>query len=128
MALASTILQARSLESAAAAIADEIAARVHERLTRQLANLGADIEPPAGWQERVHAAVGTTPLGPEERIAAALDLIVRYGGIDGEHHKRWVIDQVARVLAGDGYAKLVADACAGKDGPATFAWDVGIAP
>ena len=30
----------------------------------------------------------------------ALDFIGRLGGIDGEHHKNWVLDQVARVLLG----------------------------
>lgn len=62
------------------------------------------------------------------RIGRALALIVAHGGTDGEHHKTWVIDQVARILAGDGYADLVARARAGRDGPKTYAWDVGIAP
>ena len=61
------------------------------------------------------------------RIRAALDLIVRYGGIDGEHHKTWVIDQVSRVLSDD-YDALVRDAREGEDGPETYDWDVGIAP
>ena len=39
----------------------------------------------------------------QERIDAAIELAVRYGGIDGDHHKAWVIDQMVRVLAGDGY-------------------------
>lgn len=30
----------------------------------------------------------------------AMHLIERYGGIDGAHHKDWVMDQVARVLKG----------------------------
>ncbi len=61
------------------------------------------------------------------RRKAALELIRRYGGIDGEHHKTWVIDQVVRILTGPGYAKFVAESCAGEDGP-TYTWDVGIAP
>lgn len=30
----------------------------------------------------------------------ALFWIEKYGSIDGEHHKTWVIDQVARILMG----------------------------
>ncbi len=30
----------------------------------------------------------------------ALEYIIRYGGIDGAHHKDWVMDQVARILKG----------------------------
>ena len=30
----------------------------------------------------------------------ALDCIERFGGIDGSHHKNWVLDQVARILHG----------------------------
>ena len=68
------------------------------------------------------------PIAPQDRINAALTLAVKYGGIDGEHHKAWVIDQMVRALAGDGYAELVATACDGEDGPLTYFWDVGIAP
>jgi hypothetical protein len=58
----------------------------------------------------------------------ALNIAVRYGGIDGDHHKAWVIDQMVRALAGKGYEKLVRDAKAGEDGPDTYEWDEGIAP
>ncbi len=75
-----------------------------------------------------------------------------YGGIEGEHHKTWMIDQVARILNGapveiklarwdDGheeyrksvstserYKKWVKEMCEGEDGPKTWDWDVGIAP
>ena len=36
----------------------------------------------------------------------ALHIISRYGQIDGEHHKAWVIDQVAKILLG---SKVVVD-------------------
>jgi hypothetical protein len=58
-----------------------------------------------------------------EAKADALDLIRRYGGIDGDHHKAWVLDQVARLLAGHGYDRLVEDVRA-----AGYRWDEGIAP
>lgn len=62
------------------------------------------------------------------REQKALDLILRYGGIDGAHHKQWVLDQVVRALTGDKYDEWVATYCDGEDGPDTYAWDEGIAP
>lgn len=57
------------------------------------------------------------------KIADALDRIDRSGGVDGEHHKQWALDQVVRILAGKGYAQWVAKRVA--DG---YAWSEGIAP
>jgi len=74
------------------------------------------------------------------RIKKAIDFAVRFGGIDGAHHKDWVIDQMVRALTGckqnesdeleasDEYNELVKDACNGKDGPNTYTWEEGIAP
>lgn len=67
-------------------------------------------------------------MNDKERIEKAIRIAVEFGGIDGAHHKDWVIDQMVRVLAGDGYEKLVAEACDGEDGPDTYSWNVGIAP
>ena len=88
----------------------------------------------------------------EERIAKALDFALCYGGIDGDSHKTWVIDQMVRALtgcpmvnyvgtdssgrkyecdvqgAGDEYITWVRNACNGEDGPATYSWDEGIPP
>lgn len=63
----------------------------------------------------------------EDRIKKALDVIERFGGIDGEHHKTWVIDQVVRALVRD-YPAWVIEHTAGEDGPETYDWDVGIPP
>lgn len=63
-----------------------------------------------------------------ERINEAIELAVRYGGFDGDHHKAWVIDQMVRVLAGERYEQIVREACAGEDGPDTYSWETGIAP
>ena len=30
----------------------------------------------------------------------AIEFIGRWGGIDGDHHKKWVLDQAARILHG----------------------------
>jgi hypothetical protein len=62
------------------------------------------------------------------RVERALDLIQRYGGFDGGHHKQWVLDQVVRALTEDGYGAWVADFENGEDGPHTYEWDKGIAP
>lgn len=62
------------------------------------------------------------------RIKDAIELAVRYGGIDGDHHKAWVIDQMVRVLAGADYDRIVREAKAGDDGPDSYGWDTGIAP
>ena len=63
----------------------------------------------------------------DQQIEKALELILRYGGIDGDHHKMRVMDQVVRILADD-YKKWVRNACDGEDGPDTYGWDEGIAP
>src|SRR5437762_5985689 len=41
-----------------------------------------------------------TPFAKFTSADWALHLIESYGGIDGEHHKQWLIDQVARLLSG----------------------------
>ena len=85
-------------------------------------------------------------------IEKAIDYAIKYGGIDGDHHKAWVIDQMVRALTecpeievtkldcnglpytfkaqgeSDEYQKLVRDACAGDEGPNTYEWSTGIAP
>lgn len=87
-----------------------------------------------------------------DMIEKALSYAIRFGGIDGAHHKDWVIDQIVRALTdcpsvtmerrrADGstwaweaqgeseeYIQLVNEACAGEDGPETYEWHVGIAP
>jgi hypothetical protein len=64
----------------------------------------------------------------DERISAAIEKAVRFGGIDGDHHKAWVIDQMVRELAGPDYERIVTEAKAGEDGPDTYEWNEGIAP
>ena len=62
------------------------------------------------------------------KIRAALAFALRYGGIEGNHHRAWTIDQMVRELTGDGYAEWVRQAKEGDDGPDTYGWDEGIAP
>ena len=66
----------------------------------------------------------------KSRVATALDTILRFGGIDGDHHKAWVIDQTVRALTGEGYDKWVDDykGATDTDGEREYDWDEGIAP
>lgn len=64
----------------------------------------------------------------ESRIEQALQIAAEWTGIDGAHHKQWVIDQMVRALTGDGYAEWVHH----YNNPGFDAeydtWDEGIAP
>lgn len=60
---------------------------------------------------------------PRDLLAEALALIDRFGGIDGAHHKQWVLDQVVRKLAGPLYDDWVRIRVAQG-----YSWDVGVAP
>jgi hypothetical protein len=88
----------------------------------------------------------------DSKIEKALEFAMRYGSIDGGHHKMWVIDQMARALLGCPMVKRTAKNCRGEpyeyeeqgkskeyvawvkehkdgeDGPDTYGWDEGIAP
>lgn len=63
-----------------------------------------------------------------ERKLLALEYISRFGQIEGDHHSKWVIDQVARVLTGSYYEEWIKEICHGEDGPNTYEWNAGIAP
>jgi hypothetical protein len=79
----------------------------------------------------------------KERAKNALQILTDYGGIDGEHHKAWAIDQAIRALCGvpcpenqkapgntanAEYIRYVYESCQGEDGDWTFEWNVGVAP
>ncbi len=67
----------------------------------------------------------------KKRIAAALDIADRFGGIDGDHHKAWVIDQMVRALTGckegQDTQEYLAFLDKATEGVAAR-WDCGIAP
>ena len=70
-------------------------------------------------------------MSKNPRVKEALELIERYGGIDGGHHKQWVIDQVARVLTGPDYpawVKMMKGNVDPDSGDMEYDWDEGIAP
>ena len=64
----------------------------------------------------------------DAKIAAALEVLLLCGQIDGAHHKTWVIDQAVRALTGSEYEKTITEYKNGDDGPDTYEWDEGIAP
>lgn len=64
----------------------------------------------------------------EEAVAEAIRTIVQYGGIDGGHHKMWVIDQVLRLLTGESYDNFVRFINLDETGETVYEWDEGIAP
>ena len=63
-----------------------------------------------------------------DREERAVALAIRYGGVDGEHHKQWVIDQMLRILCAGNYRRVIREAKQGDDGPDAYSWDEGIAP
>lgn len=92
-----------------------------------------------------------TMTGTKSKVDKAIQIGVRYGRVDGDHHKMWVIDQMIRALTGcpmvkklattggneyeyedqgesEEYKNTVREACAGEEGPDTYSWDCGIAP
>ena len=64
----------------------------------------------------------------KDRVKEALDIIYRFGGIDGEHHKKWCLDQILQVLLKDDYDRFIDMYCSGEDGPNTYEWSQGIEP
>ncbi|HVL13460.1 MAG TPA: hypothetical protein VM529_12915 [Gemmata sp.] len=69
-------------------------------------------------------------MNDADRISQAVAVARRYGGIDGAHHKQWVIDQMLRVLLCEQeYARLFLDTRGPNGEPDYYApWDAGIAP
>ena len=66
-------------------------------------------------------------MSDSEKVIKASALIYEWGGIDGSHHKQWLLDQLVRVLADD-YEAWVEKYRKGEDGPETYDWDEGIQP
>jgi len=71
-------------------------------------------------------------LTRKRRIAGALDIAMRYGQIEGDHHRCWVIDQMVRELTandtGDGYEDWVHNYESPADFEGEYKWKTGIAP
>lgn len=81
--------------------------------------------PVYGWRRRAE------PVSNLDRIKAAIEIVARYGGIDGAHHKQWLLDQVLRALMPPAlYAEFVRTRTDGPNGEPDYysPWDEGIAP
>lgn len=65
-----------------------------------------------------------------DHVKEVLSFIRLNAGVDGAHHKQWLIDQIVRLLAVDevGYDAWVKEFKNGADGPDTYDWDEGVAP
>ena len=65
----------------------------------------------------------------QDKINKAVEVILRYGGIDGGHHKQWVLDQALRTLLGDDYSKEISEyETINNQGEKEYEWDEGIPP
>lgn len=67
-------------------------------------------------------------MNNKQRMIDAINLALRYGQIDGSHHKMWVIDQIIRILTGENYEDVIKHYRQGENGEHTYDWDCGIAP
>jgi chemotaxis methyl-accepting protein methylase len=68
-------------------------------------------------------------MSNEQKIKEVLSLIYQYGGIDGSHHKQWLLNKILEtLLEGEEYNEFITEYCDGEDGPNTYFWDKGIAP
>lgn len=97
--------------------------------------------------------VSTTPFKDFQPEDWAMYWVESYGQDDGDHHKAWVIDQIARILKGTPvivklaqwdngqkeyrvdldspsfeYLEWVTEMKAGEHGPLTYSYNEGIAP
>ena len=80
----------------------------------------------------------TEQLTDTKKLEEVIAVIEQYGGIDGGHHKQWVLDQVVRIALGDKYPQWVIDmekanpddVLDADDDPDHYysEWDEGIAP
>ncbi len=59
-----------------------------------------------------------------ERVEKATNLLIKYGYIDGSHHKMWVIDQTLRTLLGSYRYKELCNKMISEG----YKVDIGIAP
>jgi|TARA_Y100000310_G_scaffold76008_1_gene72428 hypothetical protein len=60
------------------------------------------------------------------RIDKAIGVAMRYGMIEGDHHKQWVIDRMVRHLLGsNGYALFLTKMCGDTD---QEPWNTGTPP
>jgi hypothetical protein len=66
-------------------------------------------------------------MNEKEKNEEVLSLIKDYGGIDGGHHKQWLLDKIVQVITGDEYDEWV-NVYENEDGVYTYEWDRGCPP
>lgn len=106
-----------------------------------------------GYLGEFDVNISTSPFKNYTPFDWAMYFVEHYGQIDGEHHKLWVLDQVARIHKGvkpiiklakwsngqeeyrislseptDKYISWVEEMKAGEDVLDTYSYDEGIAP
>jgi hypothetical protein len=106
-----------------------------------------------GYLGQFTVDVRESPFADFSNADWAMYFIEQYGGIDGDHHKDWVLDQIARILKGtpviveqarwegdytewrvhtgtvtQRYLDWVVEMKNGEDGPDTYEYSEGIAP
>lgn len=57
----------------------------------------------------------------ERELDAIVEIALKYGNIDGGHHKQYALDQILRLALGDDYKDIIETEFQGD-------WDEGIAP
>jgi len=57
-----------------------------------------------------------------QKIDTALNLISRWGGIDGDNRQKWLVDQILRTLTGDDYDEWIEE----YEDDGEYEWDMGI--
>ena len=66
---------------------------------------------------QVAVALSETPYAKHTKADWAMEFIGHYGQIDGDHHKSWVLDQVARILHG---TPVIVEKASWDDGTTEF--------
>lgn len=64
-------------------------------------------------------------MSKKKRIKKTVETILKYGMIDGAHHKQWILDEALRTLLGDKYYKKIEEYNKDKS---SEDWDIGVAP
>ena len=114
---------------------EEATAEEIKQLQDRLANAGVEIASLKTELEMTRKRL-QTELGEAKRVAHRAQeklirvnaIIAKYGAADGAHHKQWALDQIIRILTGDGYEDWVRAYEFGKDGPETYKWHTGCRP
>lgn len=60
----------------------------------------------------------------QKELDEIVDFILDCGGVDGSHHKQWVLDQILRKLLKDDYEAVIKK----FENDGEYEWDKGIAP